>query len=111
MNTIDIHEGLARNLDYEAKSQAKLDDIYNRSRKNYIPCNNQSYNNDKAILSMIESRLSCIENKIDKLYEMMVTMKESNGLFVFAPEGNVNSAVSFQLSDIQFKEMMTNIMK
>jgi hypothetical protein len=105
---------MVENYEFEARNQAKLDAIYERERSKYSSLfnNNQSDNNsnyDNTRLSYIENRLNCIENRINELHGMIINIKESNGLFVFAPKGNINSAVSFQLSESQFREMMNSI--
>lgn len=115
MNTIDIHEGLVANLEWEAKKQAELDAIYESERRKYSSYYSASepdyddYNDER--MSSLEERLDTIESKIDKLYDLVVERSESNGLFVFAPEKNVNANLAFTLTDDQFKELIRSINK
>lgn len=112
MNTIDIHNGWVKNLEWQAKKQAQLDHVYDNERLKY-PSYPQSQNNADvyARLSAIECRLDRIENKVDELHDMIVRFDECNGLFVFAPNQNVKANIAFSLSENQFEELIRQISK
>ena len=112
MNTIDIHNGWVRNLEWQAKKQAQLDNIYDNERIKYHSYSmNENNTNIYARLSSIESRLNRIEDKIDELHDIVVNLDECNGLFTFAPSQNVKASVAFSLSEHQFKELIRQINK
>lgn len=111
MNTIDINEGFARNLEWQARKQAELDDIYDKARNKHT---SYSYNNDNpndvsVRLSAIENTLSRIETKINSIYDFVINPNECDKLFVFAPSQNVKANVAFNLSEEQFKELIRQI--
>ena len=115
MNTIDIHDGMIANLEWEAKHAAKLDHIYETERNRFISDsfnNSQQNSNNGSIgvkMSMIENRLDMIESRINSLHEMFVGQVESGGLFVFAPNQNVRANMAFTLTDEQFKQLIESI--
>ena len=118
MNTIDIHNGWVRNLEWQAKKQAQLDRVYEKEYNRNSSYNNNnytsSYSNDEITklgcrISALESRINRVEEKIDDLYNKVVSLDEGNGLFVFTPDQNVNAPVAFKLTDYQFKELMRSI--
>ena len=112
MNTIDIHNGWVKNLEWQAKKQAQLDNIYDNERSKYSSCSrNENNTNVYTRLSAIESRLDRIENKVDELHDIVVNLDECNGLFTFAPSQNVKASVAFSLSEHQFKELIRQINK
>lgn len=112
MNTIDIHNGWVKNLEWQAKKQAQLDNIYDNERLKYHSYSQNQNNTDMyARLSAIECRLDRIEKKVDELHDMIVRFDESNGLFVFAPNQNVKANVAFSLSENQFEELIRQINK
>lgn len=108
MNTADIYDGMMRNMEFQARNDARLDAIYDREYKrqtNQMNCNNQ----DTARLNAIESRLTDIENRLNKLQDMIVS--DQNNLFVFAPKQNVNTGISFTLTEAQFNDLVNRIVK
>lgn len=117
MNTIDIHNGWVRNLEWQAKKQAQLDRVYEReyNKSSSSSYNKSSYSNNDEItklgsrISLLESKINRIEERIDDLHDKIVSMDEGNGLFVFAPDQNVNASVAFKLSEDQFKELLRSI--
>lgn len=113
MNTIDIHNGWVKNLEWQVKKQAQLDNIYDNERIKYPSYSiiNETDTNICAKLSTIENRLNRIENKIDELHDIVVNLDEGNGLFTFAPSQNVEASVAFSLSEHQFKELIKQINK
>ena len=79
MNTADIYDGMMRNMEFQARNDARLDAIYDREYKRQT--NQMNYNNqDTARLNAIESRLTDIENRLNKLQDMIVS--DQNNLFV-----------------------------
>ena len=69
MNTADIYDGMMRNMEFQARNDARLDAIYDREYKRQT--NQMNYNNqDTARLNAIESRLSDIEKRLNKLQDM-----------------------------------------
>lgn len=112
MNTIDIHDGWAKNLEWQAKKQAQLDNIYDNERSKYSSCSrNENNTNVYTRLSAIESRLDRLENKVDMLHDIVVNLDECNGLFAFAPSQNIKANVAFSLSEHQFEELIRQINK
>lgn len=112
MNTIDIHDGWVKNLKWQAKKQAQLDNIYDNERIKYPSYSmNENNTNIYTKLSAIENRLNRIESKIDKLHDIVTNFDESNGLFIFAPSQNIKASVAFSLSESQFKELIRQINK
>lgn len=115
MNTIDIHDGYVRNLEWWARKQAELDRIYDECYRNGSNNNNQQQstsktnNTDNSKLSLLEKRLSRIEKSITELHDLVVNKNNSNGLFVFAPNQNVNASVAFPLTEYQFNELINRI--
>lgn len=106
MNTIDIHDGWAKNLEWEAKKQAQLDSIYEKERNKYSSSN---LYDDNSRLDALEKRISKLERRVNKLYNKLVTLNEGNGLFVFAPNQNVKANVAFTLTENQFRELIESI--
>ena len=54
MNTIDIHDGWVKNLEWEAKKQAQLDSIYEKERSKYSSLNSyNNYSNDNSRLDAL----------------------------------------------------------
>ena len=112
MNTIDIHDGLIRNLEFEARKNAQLDNIYENERIKYPYCPETQNTNMYNKLSSIENRLSIIENRIEELHDIVVNLNEGNGLFTFSKNQNVKEqTASFSLSESQFKELIKMISK
>lgn len=112
MNTIDIHDGWVKNLEWQAKKQAQLDNIYDNERSKYSSCSrNENNTNVYTRLSAIESRLDRLENKVDMLHDIVVNFDECHGLFTFAPSQNVKANVAFSLSEHQFEELIRQINK
>ena len=111
MNTIDIHDGWVKNLEWEAKKQAQLDSIYEKERSKYSSSNSydNDYSDDNSRLDALEKRISNLERKVDDLHDKLVTLNEGNGLFVFAPNQNVKANVAFTLTENQFRELMESI--
>lgn len=113
MNTIDMHNGMVNNMEWDAKKSAELAAIHN---KRYNECinndrqNNQSYNNTD--MSSINRRLDSIERKIDNLQNLIINSTSNSGeLFVFAPKKNINAGVSFGLTEAQFNALLKRISK
>jgi hypothetical protein len=121
MNSEDFNRGMVRNMEWEAKKAAQLDALYESERRKYDNVygnNNSSYQQpSNNYPSDIESRLKRIENRIDKLYELIGQKNDnpltnvSDKLFVFAPEANVTANQSISLTDAQFQYMMSMIMR
>ena len=114
MNTMDIHDGYVRNLEWQARKQAELDRIYDECYSKGFNNNNQqnvskTNNTDNSKLSLLEERLSRIEKSITELHDLVVNKNNSNGLFVFAPNQNVNASVAFPLTEYQFNELINRI--
>ena len=110
MNTIDIHDGWAKNLEWEAKKQAQLDSIYEKERSKYSSSNSyNNYSNDSSRLDALEKRISKLERRVNKLHDKLVTLNEGNGLFVFAPNQNVKANIAFTLTENQFRELIESI--
>lgn len=117
MNTIDIHNGLVENQEWEARHQAKLEHIYRTEVNKYN--NRPVYNNDnsnsscntEARISAIERRLDSIENRLSEVHRMFTSTheSESNGLFVFAPHQNVNANIALTMTDCQLQELIKSI--
>lgn len=115
MNTIDLHNCMVNNMEWEAKKAAELDAIYDKRYNEYSGNNshykNQSYNNPVDI-SSVNRRLDSIERKIDELRNLIVSSTSNNGgLFVFAPKKNINAGVSFGLTENQFNALLRHISK
>lgn len=114
MNTIDLHNGMINNMEWEARKAAELDAIYNN---HYNECsgNNNSdrqYYDDPVDMSYFDERLDSIERKIDELRSLIVdSTSNNNGLFVFAPKKNINAGVSFGLTENQFNALLGRISK
>ena len=110
MNTIDIHDGWVKNLEWEAKKQAQLDSIYEKERSKYSSSNSyNNYSNDSSRLDALEKRISNLERRVNKLHDKLVTLDEGNGLFVFAPNQNVKANIAFTLTENQFRELIESI--
>lgn len=115
MNTIDMHNAMVNNMEWEARKAAELDVIYD---KRYNECSgnnshyeNQSYNNP-VDMSSVNERLDSIERKIDELRNLIVSSTSNNReLFVFAPKKNINAGVSFGLTENQFNALLRRISK
>lgn len=118
MNTIDMHNGMVNNMEWEARKSAELDAIYNKRFNECMGIDNnykyQSYDNedDSEDMSYINERLDSIEEKIDDLKNLIVSCtSNNNGLFVFAPKKNINAGVSFGLTESQFNDLLRRISK
>lgn len=115
MNTIDMHDAMVNNMEWEARKAAELNAIYD---KRYNECSgnnshyeNQSYNNP-VDMSSVNERLDSIERKIDELRNLIVSSTSNNReLFVFAPKKNINAGVSFGLTENQFNALLRRISK
>lgn len=127
MNSQDFHEGMVRNMEWQAKKQAQLDAIYERERAKYsTPVQTvTTYVEQKPVPysvahpiqqpeSDISKRLDRIETRIDKLYEMFGNAQIStcphDKLFVFAPQANINANQAITLTDQQFKILVDKLM-
>lgn len=114
MNTIDLHNGMINNMEWEARKAAELNAIYN-NRYNECSGNNDSFGcqyDDPIDMSYVNERLDSIERKIDELRNLIVdSTSNNNGLFVFAPNKNINAGVSFGLTENQFNALLGRISK
>lgn len=105
MNSRDWHEGMVRNMEWEARQNARLDAIYEQERAKYstpaptttsyvqttvvetpkpvTPKKLNFHGGDNSFIPQLndnqalERRLDRIENRIDKLYEMFGTQQVS----------------------------------
>ena len=118
MNSIDFHNSCVANEEYYAKRQAELEYIYAKEASKYSKLFDTSNSNNKNSnydvyerLISIENRLDIVERKIEKVRDELVNLDISNGLFIFAPEANIKSNISFQLSEQQFNELLKRINK
>ena len=108
MTTADIYDAMIRNIEFQARHDTSSDATYDRDYKRQT--NQMNYNNqDTARLNAIESRLADIENRLNKLQDMIVS--DQNNLFVFAPKQNVNAGISFTLTEAQFNDLVNRIVK
>lgn len=112
---IDFNNSCRYNEEIEVKRQAYLDNMYEQERRNnYRSFTNNSNNfidssNLEARINSIENRINNIERTVNSLKDLFAKFDQSNGLFVFAPDSNIEARVAFSLTDTQLKEIMNNI--
>lgn len=118
MNSEDWHNGMVRNMEWEARKAAQLDAIYEQERAKYASSTTQhtlqNFNKSNDQNNNVNSdKLARLEARVDKLYEMFGNRQEQytgNGLFVIAKEGtNVFARQNITLTDKQFEMLMSKL--
>lgn len=119
MNSEDWHNGMVRNMEWEARKAAQLDAIYEQERAKYASSTTQhtlqNFNKSNNQNNNVNNdRLARLEARVDKLYEMFGNRQDQytgNGLFVIAKEGTkVFAPQNITLTNEQFEMLMNRLM-